>query len=717
MNSNKLNFPFSLTPVAALVAGLTLALPGQAQQSDVTGSSLTLEEVVVSARKITESLQDVPSAVSAVSADAMQSMMLTNVMEASKLAPSVMISTDGSQRSTTAIRGVGTTLQTNIQPGVGLFKDGVYVPYTSAFNDQLLDTAQVEIIRGPQGTLFGKNTLGGAINVISKEPSEELSGAIEGRWADDDESYGVSARVSGPLIKDVLLGTLAVSYDESDGFYELIGAPTENNWDEKESTVIKGSLKWMVGEEGVLRINASSGEFEGPNTMLSPVEDNDTDASNSDGSALLSVQPEYNADITRINAIYQTPLTDNTDMSITFGYDNREEDSLYDGDFLPIDIQQRVGEREDDFYQFELRFTTAFSDHVRLMYAAFYSEQETETFLETQLRGPGLSSFGTSDIEDKTTSVYANLFWEFADTWELSLGLRYDEFDQQAKLTDSIVVFDPSNPVTFKLDEDPLSPMVTLKKYWSDDLMLYATANRGVRAGGFNSVAAPAGFETFDGDQVTSYEIGFKSTFADGRATLNMALYVSEQEDIILNTVTTDNVGGVVTVSQNFGTLENTGIEAEFTMALTPAWRIGAGLSYVDSEADDDPTGWFASYNFESNYFLPEWQGNATLSYSAPLGSGNLSSTLGVFYTGEMYGFEAPFMEAPKLDDYTTVNFSADYDINGFSFGVFATNLTDEDYWTAYAGGGVLNSALGIDQALGVKAAPRNVGLRVSYSF
>tara|TARA_R110000868_G_scaffold410455_2_gene698530 strand:- start:791 stop:2944 length:2154 start_codon:yes stop_codon:yes gene_type:complete len=717
MNSNKLNFPFSLTPVAALVAGLTLALPGQAQQSDVTGSSLTLEEVVVSARKITESLQDVPSAVSAVSADAMQSMMLTNVMEASKLAPSVMISTDGSQRSTTAIRGVGTTLQTNIQPGVGLFKDGVYVPYTSAFNDQLLDTAQVEIIRGPQGTLFGKNTLGGAINVISKEPSEELSGAIEGRWADDDESYGVSARVSGPLIKDVLLGTLAVSYDESDGFYELIGAPTENNWDEKESTVIKGSLKWMVGEEGVLRINASSGEFEGPNATLSPVEDNDTDASNSDGSALLSVQPEYNADITRINAIYQTPLTDNTDMSITFGYDNREEDSLTDGDFLPIDILQRVGEREDDFYQFELRFTTAFSDHVRLMYAAFYSEQETETFLETQLRGPGLSSFGTSDIEDKTTSVYANLFWEFADTWELSLGLRYDEFDQQAKLTDSIVVFDPSNPVTFKLDEDPLSPMVTLKKYWSDDLMLYATANRGVRAGGFNSVAAPAGFETFDGDQVTSYEIGFKSTFADGRATLNMALYVSEQEDIILNTVTTDNVGGVVTVSQNFGTLENTGIEAEFTMALTPAWRIGAGLSYVDSEADDDPTGWFASYNFESNYFLPEWQGNATLSYSAPLGSGNLSSTLGVFYTGEMYGGEAPFMEAPKLDDYTTVNFSADYDINGFSFGVFATNLTDEDYWTAYLGGGLLNSVLGIDQALGVKAAPRNVGLRVSYSF
>lgn len=717
MNSNKLNFPFSLTPVAALVAGLTLALPGQAQQSDVTGSSLTLEEVVVSARKITESLQDVPSAVSAVSADAMQSMMLTNVMEASKLAPSVMISTDGSQRSTIAIRGVGTTLQTNIQPGVGLFKDGVYVPYTSAFNDQLLDTAQVEIIRGPQGTLFGKNTLGGAINVISKEPSEELSGAIEGRWADDDESYGVSARVSGPLIKDVLLGTLAVSYDESDGFYELIGAPTENNWDEKESTVIKGSLKWMVGEEGVLRINASSGEFEGPNTTLSPVEDNDTDASNSDGSALLSVQPEYNADITRINAIYQTPLTDNTDMSITFGYDNREEDSLTDGDFLPIDILQRVGEREDDFYQFELRFTTAFSDHVRLMYAAFYSEQETETFLETQLRGPGLSSFGTSDIEDKTTSVYANLFWEFADTWELSLGLRYDEFDQQAKLTDSIVVFDPSNPVTFKLDEDPLSPMVTLKKYWSDDLMLYATANRGVRAGGFNSVAAPAGFETFDGDQVTSYEIGFKSTFADGRATLNMALYVSEQEDIILNTVTTDNVGGVVEVSQNFGTLENTGIEAEFTMALTPAWRIGAGLSYVDSEADDDPTGWFASYNFESNYFLPEWQGNATLSYSAPLGSGNLSSTLGVFYTGEMYGGEAPFMEAPKLDDYTTVNFSADYDINGFSFGVFATNLTDEDYWTAYLGGGLLNSVLGIDQALGVKAAPRNVGLRVSYSF
>lgn len=676
-----------------------------------------LEEVVVTARKTAESLQDVPSAVSAISGDLMTGVGLDSVADVEKVVPGLRINSDGDSRAFVQIRGVGITLQTPIQPGVGMFMDGIYVPYTSAVNNNLLDTAQVEVIRGPQGTLFGKNTLGGAINVISREPSEAFTGSVSGRWAEADNSHGLSARVSGPLVADTLLGSLAVARDDSDGYFRHL--EVGGNWDARESSAVKGALKWFVGAEGVLRVNGSYGRYEGPGVAYTPVPGNDPDAAHFSGDSRTSFQSKTVSRITRVNATYNAPLSERTDVNLTLGYDNRDLRGSQDRDFVNPDLLRAYSESDEDFIQSELRFETRFTDTFRLMYAAFYSDQSSDEVGETRVLAAGISTYDTREVQDKTYSVYANAFWNFADSWELSAGLRYDRFDQEGTLGSSALVLDRSNSTTYTLDEEPVSPMASLKKYWSGDFMTYATVAKGVRAGGFNGGSVPAGFETFDGDRVLSYELGLKSSLFDERATLNLATYFVEHEDIILNDLVPDANNQLVVVNRNLGSLENWGVEGEFSMVLNASWQLGAGLSYVHTRITEDPNDFFAPFNDDGLLFLPAWTGHVTATYSTDLGRGSLQSVLGVFYTDEQYasGTIAPdFVRAPVLDDYVTANFSADYSIGNLTFGVFVDNLTDEDYWDSYIAESTL-AAIGFEQAVGVKAAPRNAGVRATYRF
>ncbi|NIB42442.1 TonB-dependent receptor [Pseudomaricurvus alkylphenolicus] len=676
-----------------------------------------LEEIVVTARKIEESLQDVPAAVSAIGANVLETGNLSSVADVQNIVPGLRINSDGDQRAFVQIRGVGVTLQTTIQPGVGLFMDGIYVPYTSSINDSFLDTAQVEVVRGPQGTLFGKNTLGGAINVISKLPGDELEASISGSWTEEDEAHKISARVAGPIIADTLYGSLAASTSESDGFYQhkTVGS----NWDARESDAIKGALRWIYSDQGEFRLSASYGDYRGPGVAYTPVPGNNVDADDFDGDSILSFQTSAETEIFRMNGTLTHSLSDSTDLTLTLGYDSREQVGNADRDFLPTDIVRGRVSLDEDFTQAEIRFETQFSDTLRVMYAGFYSRQNSDEISENIVPSAGFSTFGTRDVDDETVSVYGNAYWEFSPSWELAVGLRFDRFEQTGVLAESSVVLDRSNAISVDLEEDPVTPMISLSKAWSDELMMYATYSEGVRAGGFNNGDAPAGFETWDGDEAKSYELGFKSTLADGRVTLNAAVYHVEQDGLILNELVPDEeTSALIVVNQNLGAVENTGFEAEFNAAITPEWALNAGISYVSVDVVDDPNNGLDSYD-GSLPLQPEWSGHLYTHYDLSLGKGTLRSSVGVYYTDETFGFGsvAPdFTTSPQLDDYVLVNLSADYSIGSFSVGVFAENLTDEGYWNAYIAEDVLRS-LGVTQAIGVRAKPRNVGIRLRYDY
>jgi iron complex outermembrane receptor protein len=183
----------ALTP--ALVAIMPAAAWAQSAPSEgPEGSDEAIDAgaIVVTARKREESLADVPVAATAISGDTLAARGINSVREAASLAPGLSINSDGAGRAFIAIRGVGVTLVSTVQPGVGLFIDGIYQPNTSYLNNPLLDVSRIEVLRGPQGTLYGKNTLGGAINVITREPTNSFSGRASASYAGPDDQWQVA---------------------------------------------------------------------------------------------------------------------------------------------------------------------------------------------------------------------------------------------------------------------------------------------------------------------------------------------------------------------------------------------------------------------------------------------------------------------------------------------------------------------------------------------
>ena len=241
--------------LAASSAVAQQAAPAAAEEA--TGD----QDIIVTARKRNETLLDVPVAVTAVSGDVLAKRSINSVREAALLSPGLNINSDGAGRAFVSIRGVGVTIQSTVQPGVGLFVDGIYRPNTAYLNNPLNDVERIEVLRGPQGTLYGKNTLGGAINVITRQPGNVFEARGMASYAGPDNAWQVGASVAGPIVEDKLAVRVAGSHREQDGFINNViigGKSNKFNTDSINATIratptedltitIGGYYDWVKG--------------------------------------------------------------------------------------------------------------------------------------------------------------------------------------------------------------------------------------------------------------------------------------------------------------------------------------------------------------------------------------------------------------------------------------------------------------------------------------
>jgi len=256
----------------ALIATGALAQPaGPANIGDATGASAGLPagDIIVTARKRRESLLDVPVAVSAVSGDTLAKRNINSVREAAVLTPGLNISSDGAGRAFVSIRGIGVTLVQTVQPGVGLFIDGIYRPNTAYLNNPLLDVDHIEVLRGPQGTLYGKNTLGGAINVITRQPGNDFEARGQASYAGPDDSWLISGSVSGPVIQDKLQVRVAASHREQDGFIDNTTIGGKSN--RFETTSVNSTVRAAPTENLTVTLNGYYDHVVGTNVPYARV--------------------------------------------------------------------------------------------------------------------------------------------------------------------------------------------------------------------------------------------------------------------------------------------------------------------------------------------------------------------------------------------------------------------------------------------------------------
>lgn len=690
----------------ALSAGAAAAQTAPGQTPGVDEDSSQVEDVIVTARKRSERLADVPVAVTAVTEETIERRQLTSVRDVAAITPGLNINSDAAGRAFLSIRGIGTTLLDNVQPGVGIFVDGVYQANTSYLNSPTLAVEQIEVLRGPQSTLFGQNTLGGAINVTTKQPSDEMEGRLTATYADPDNYYIVGGTVAGPIIPGVLQGRISAGTQSRDGFIEnsLLGFDDANRL--KQDTV-RGSLRWLAPADAVVTVNTYYDTVDGTGPLYALT----TGPTDYRSDAQTNVRSEALYDYSGVNLKLDLPITTSTDMTALVSYDRRENEGSSDGDFQPLPLIESSTSGVLETTSAEIRFDSEWSDNFSTLLGVFASNQTSDqTSANTLVFLGGLQTTATALSDANVLGVFGTAFWDIRPDLELTVGLRYDhqEIDFQSVINS-----------TYEAEE--IQPRIALRKKFDENRMVYASIARGFRGGGTNGPGAPN--PTYDGDSVWTYEIGSKLATADRAFSLQGAIFYNDYSDMIGQNSLAPMVGGggIVGINLNTGDAESYGVEIEFDAQLTDAWSVrGGGMLQRARITDDSRYVATTGRQLPSDRipFNPDWTLNLQTDYVVSVGRGELTFTGGVIGKGDRVGASLSETFSPKLDSYFLANASIIYRLDNLEMAVFSNNLFEEEYYESYIDSSTLTVAgLPALGSLGQIGDGRRVGVRVGYSF
>jgi len=709
----QVNFVRLLLASSAIVGfGQSVAAQAQAPAAAQRDTSASDDDqsgnaIVVTARRREERLQDVPVSVTAVNSAKLDAVQATNVRDVSKLAPSLNIDSDAPTRSFVSMRGIGTTLSDSVQPGVGIFMDGIFLPATSFFNAPLVDVERIEVLRGPQGTLFGNNTLGGAVNVVTKAPTNELSGRIDGTYAWADNFTSLSGSLSGGLVPDKIRFRVSGAYHQEDGFITntLIGG----NLNSSKQYSLRGRLDFFPSENSKVIVNAFYDYVRGGyfpyNQINGPTDYQYTSKQNLNSFGLDkyaggNIKAEF--DLEQIN----------TKMTLIGSYIHRDRRVLWDVDLGPTDFI-----RSDDFGNFdtfsgEARFETKWSSTISTLVGLFYTKYNDHAETNTFIVPAAQLAPGKADTSNRNQAVFANIFWNPSDKLEIAVGARYDE--QALKSTSAFTT------AAYKVNE--LQPRASATVHWTRDFMTYASVARGVRGGGQNPPGSPN--LIYGNDSVWTYELGTKFDTLGGALSVSADIFYNQYSDYIgVNAIVpSTNSAAAIAVMLNTGNVESYGFEMDATWKLTPKWQVYGNVGLLHARTTD-MSGFIAVTGFalptDRILYTPDWTFFVGTDYKVPLGNGVLKLNANLAGKGARPGFSYSQVGPVFLKPYYLTNASVKYEIGNFELGLFASNLFDEKYYSTYFDVSILGAALPPNLAsdTGVTGARRRIGVTGSLRF
>lgn len=738
-------------------SALVMANPAQAQNQDASAEDeARLGTVTVTARKVEESLQNTPVSVTAVTGDDLEAKEIDNTADLGRLAPNLVI-TQGQGVSGNAsagayfIRGIGQIdFLLNTDPGVGVYVDGVYLARSMGSLLDLIELDRVEVLRGPQGTLFGRNTIGGAVNLVSRAPTDEFEANAKATFG-SFERQEVQASING-AITDGLFGRFTALYRDREGWVDRV--TDGSTLGAEETLALRGALRFEPTEALTLDLAVDYAETDGTSAAFNTVEVNETALfAGFHNGALIGppcVPPPGAANDPRcFNAqyvaqdLYEEQGTDpsNTELeafgvsfigeyefndsfsikSIT-GY--RETTALgnRDGDHTPILIQNTRDTWDHEQFSQEIEFLGdgMLDGQLDWILGLYYFQEEGENLNFVTLPTVAFQSGGS--VDNDNVAVFGQATYRLTDKLSLTGGLRWT--DETKRFTpDQVVLADPTGlfppgsvpgfPITssdeFSVDFEEVTPMVNLSYQWTDGLMTYVTYSEGFKSGGFTQRIFPPLPEPppFDPEFVESIEAGFKFEHESGRFRLNGAAFTTDYSDLQVLVLV-----GVQPLTSNAAGAEIQGFELEFEALPIADLLITGSLGYVDAEYTELEDNVRALGISEANAFaqVPEWTGSLSASYAFDLGGGELLPRIDVSYQSESF-MDAVNTLSLKQDAYALLNASLSYRPNDapWEVKVFGKNLTDEAYFVGgfadLADQGYAEAAIGRPLEWGVSLA------------
>ena len=592
------------------------------EQEKRGGAAILLEEITVTARKREEGAQDVPLAITAYNSAQIEALKYRDLTNMSVGMPNVALDDIGTTRGSAnfSIRGIGINSSiASIDPTVGLFLDGVYLGNNVGVIFDMFDVASVEVLRGPQGILFGRNVTGGAILLNTKKPGDEFDvsvrAAIDGGGDGGTNSY-LMGSIGGP-ISDTLGVKLSAYYNDDDGWFE-------NKFDGSDHGAIEQKMfrpvvVWTPTDstELILRYEYTDIEGDGPasqtHTNGSGVPgffdnfDRDSHDFSIDQRGFQKVETDFISAELNIDVAFG----DGTITNI-FGWRESESSSNADIDAQSVWLFNAPGWLNTEQTSNELRYNGTFADRANVTVGVYYFTNEINYHERREFGGvatggvaPVLQADGGGNYEVDTLGVFAAVDYDLTDQWTLTTGLRYTSEDKDAEIASLIrnvttlappvdsecnIVLAGDCPFDFvdSEDWDSVSPKVGLTYHVDETSLVYGHWSRGVRSGGYNlrntSVNPDDTPGPFDEETVDSFEVGFKYTRDWGR--LNGAVFYNVIEDMQRELNLPSQGVGVVQLIRNSADTEIVGMELDGTFSLTDNLVLLASVGLLDAQYD-----------------------------------------------------------------------------------------------------------------------------------
>jgi iron complex outermembrane receptor protein len=733
------------TADATTAAGAT----GDAGVADST----SLATVKVTAQKREESVQKVATPITVLNGDALLDAGIgRSANEVLNSVPNASAATQAHGRPRWWIRGAGTGQQQLDFPNpIGFYLDDVYISNASATGFPLFDLERVEVLRGPQGTLWGKNTTGGAINVISRKPTFAPESFVKLDYGTYNDRI-FQAAVSGPLVDNVLAGRLSVYTEDQDGRFK--NSFEHNKKDDLKERAIRGQLLGLFSPEFEAALNVHYRDYKTTGGLTTVSSDSPT------GEYRNGYFPSRNRDVIGANAPQWSDITQlggNLNLKWELGklsltsitaYEDFKNKSQGDGDNTPLEISRSYGDVKSRQISQEFRLASPREDRWNWLVGAHYFYEKIDSYSagaalpNARQLLPGNSAaaanYSSTTFDHETTSyaIFGSTTFNFTDKFDTTLGLRWTTEEKKLDLTRR--ASSPANPPVF-LDEShwwrsPLGTAFTYdpSKRWNaftyditpqykvtDNLRVYLRYAKGVKSGGFNTSATNvSALATLDPEVLNSVELGLKSEWLNGKLNFNANIFGYKYKDVQVNVVgplPPTNVA--VSYMQNVSKGRAYGAEFEIEALPIDNLHVSANLGLLKTEFTD-----FEVLNgggdYSGNEFVRSPHVNAQLAadYKIPVGNGNKIVLGGdVRYIGKQYYYTTN-QNNPLLgeDAYAITNARISYVTlhDALTLTAYINNIGDTKYRNH-----ALPSAQGATGAVTYWGARRTGGVSLTYHF
>jgi iron complex outermembrane recepter protein len=705
------------------------AFPAYAQEA-AEAANVGLSDIVVTARKRVENIQDVSSSISALSGEELGRRFDSDVRDFADSSPNVLI--DDTQQgpggvASVNIRGIGVgDVEKSVDPSVGVVFDDIYIGQSSGSLLKAIDIDRVEVLRGPQGTLFGRNATGGVINLARSRPTYDFTGKAR-VTAERFDTYKLEGVASTGLTETVAV-KVSGAYERSDGyihnaFYDRPGQRSEfygfgaallfEPTDRLEFMVTYDHQKTKQDAPELLAVNRPTDLFCAAYNQCSasPGEPTSGNRYVSLSNAPLKKDAFFKLDMATAKAKYD--LGGDFDINYIFGWLKTDEEVHQDYDAGPLTLYHTDRPARWRQTTHEVRLTKGGTGPLNFVLGGYLWDSKYTINLKNYIGFAGPPLLTSAQDVTQTTKSYAAYFegdYKITDRLKLTVGARYTK-DKKSSIVNDGTVFiygttEEANPILVlppslangnivmtkpvRASWSKFTPKVSVSYNWTDDIMTYALWSRGYRGGGFNGRPATIGAATipYDPETLDNYEIGFKSQFLDNRIRLNGAAFMMKYKDMQqdLDVPAPGTSTGRENRTINASKADLKGFELELTVLPTDGLTLHGNLGYLDAKYKDFfgdiySTGTAIDATFLKIRRAPKWTWTVGGTYEADIGPGKFWVSGDVHYIGP---HEVSFLNNPNIRNrgQYLVDASINYQYNKTTVSVFGKNLANAKGWT-----------------------------------